>query len=102
MKKRAGLFIILLVVAAAAHAQAATLRGQLVWPDGQPANSVQVTLVAGGSTRGTVYTDAEGFFAMYNVPPGNYALQVKAGKQTQTFAITVTTPRTDLRPIRLR
>ncbi len=103
--KRSGAvtIIFVLLLAAAAEAQAnVTVRGQLLWSGGTAASGIAVALVKDGRSSATVYTDSRGFFAIYNVAPAPYTLRVTASGQTSMYAIQVTSPKTDLAPIRLR
>jgi hypothetical protein len=98
---------LLLVFIGPASAQGATVRGRLERRDGQgrlyPATYVSVTLNSAKTGRSSqAYTGADGMYYLYNVPAGDYQLEVWAtpGKPPLTFNIRVLDrPYTDILPI---
>ena len=76
MVKSASVFLGLLVLVAAAHAQTATIRGFVTdSSDGQPLPGVNVVLTdVEGSLFGAA-TDTDGFYGISRVPPGKYKLK---------------------------
>ena len=97
------LVVTLLVVTISAYAQ--TVRGRLdrQGPSGlRPAPYVRVTLYTpdiGRSSR--VYTGTNGMYYFYNVPLGNYTLEIWGyGDNPITYSIQVyNQPYTDIQPI---
>jgi hypothetical protein len=101
------LISMLLVFVGTTSAQGATVRGRLDRKDGQgrlyPATYVSVTLNSSNMGRSSpAYTGADGMFYLYNVPPGDYYLEIWAypGRPPLTFTIRVyDRPYTDINPI---
>jgi len=97
----------LLIFIGTASAQGATVRGRLDRKDGNgrlyPATYVSVTLNSRSTGRSSpAYTGADGMYYLYNVPPGDYQLEVWAypGRRPLTFNIRVhDRPYTDILPI---
>ena len=90
------LMSLLLVFVGTTSAQAATVRGRLDRRDGQgrsyPATYVSVTLNSPSMGRSSpAYTGADGMYYLYNVPPGDYYLEIWAypGRPPITFNIRV-------------
>jgi len=98
MKRQLVLFLLLMLVAAVAVADPATIRGKVVAPDGNtPYPDAEVTLVAIGATT---YTDAQGEFFIRDLKPGPYDLRVKTSRSETTHRITVlATPMTDVKVV---
>ena len=98
---------LLLTFVGTTSAQGATVRGRLDRRDGNgriyPATYVAVTLNSPNMGRSSpAYTGADGMYYLYNVPPGNYLLEVWAypGRPPLTFNISVyDQPYTDINPI---
>ena len=101
------LISLFLVFVGTTSAQGATVRGRLDRRDGYgrlyPASYVSVTLNNPKIGRSSpAYTGADGMYYLYNVPPGDYQLEVWAypGKPPLTFNIRVyDRPYTDINPI---
>lgn len=101
------LISLLLTFVGTASAQGATVRGRLDRRDGQgrlyPATYVSVTLNSPKMGRSSqAYTGADGMYYLYNVPPGDYQLEVWAypGRAPITYNIRVyDRPYTDIYPI---
>lgn len=88
---------------------AENVRGRLdgVGPYGvYPVSRVAVTLFSQAAGRSSpAYSDYQGMYYIYNVPPGDYTLEVWAGgAQPMIFDIFVipNRPVTDIAPIRVR
>ncbi|NWG86486.1 MAG: carboxypeptidase regulatory-like domain-containing protein [Hydrogenophilaceae bacterium] len=100
------LFLLMLAASAAAFAQ--TVRGQVVrWtPYGNyPAAYVAVTLLSPQLGRSApAYSTPDGFYFLYNVPPGQYVLEVWAYQQAPiTMPVVVfPAPLTDIPPVTIR
>ena len=109
-RRRLGIaFAVMLMAIAAAHAIAAagTVRGQLYrMVNGKRvgANGIAVRLnhpQRGPST--SVYTNNEGMYFLYNIPPGQYTLEVTIAKNVKKYQITVENkPYTDIAPIEIK
>lgn len=101
------LISLLLTFVGAASAQGATVRGRLDRRDGQgrlyPATYISVTLNSPTMGRSSpTYTGADGMYYLYNVPPGNYLLEIwpSPGKPPITYKISVyDQPYVDINPI---
>lgn len=92
------LFFILTSVAA----NAATIRGRLVYSNGYPAAGAAVTVLnrqVGRSSPG--YAGANGMYYLYNIPPGYYYLEVwlRPGAKPIVYQIQVLGPYIDIPPI---
>lgn len=78
--KWVAVFLLLLGMAGALPAQAATVRGQLyrlVYNTRYPAPYIAVTLVNPTMGRSSpAYTDTNGMYYLFNVPPGSYTLEI--------------------------
>lgn len=100
--------VLLLLLAVSAIAAAQTVRGQLLrlTPYGAPypAGYVAVTLFAPHMGRSApAYSTPQGFYFLYNVPPGGYTLEIWAYQQPLTMPVTVyNRPLTDIPPITIR
>ena len=89
-------------------AEAANIRGKLerATPNGQiySANGIAVTLLSASNVRSNrVYSDKSGLYYLYNIPPGNYTLEIWATSSPQVQPVTVqpNVPQVDIPPIRL-
>lgn len=103
---RAVLTLFVLCVFTVAAAEAGTVRGRLVrrTPRGEfPAQGIPVTVFRSDLGRsGTAYTGPDGMYYLYNVPPGNYALElwVYPNSRPMVFSIVVSTQAfSDIAPI---
>jgi hypothetical protein len=88
MIKRTLLSLTLLLAAVAADA--ATVRGRVLRENGAVYPGAAVTLqnAAIGRTA-TVYTAEDGVFQLRNIPPGSYAMEIKTGRGTKSFPVSV-------------
>ncbi len=109
MKHLVGLLLALLTtLALATSAQAQTVRGQVLraTPAGTyPAPYMSVTLYSDRMGRSApAYTTPEGIYYLYNVPPGQYVLEVWAAKTPTTVKVVVPQNRawTDIAPVPIR
>lgn len=111
MKTRRGLTVFLLLLAilsGSINVYAQTVRGRLLrWtPYGSyPASYVAVTLFSPRMGRSApAYSTPEGFYFLYNVPPGQYVLEVWAYQVPSTNHVVVSPnqPLTDIAPITIR
>ena len=95
------LFVLTMLVALAASAQAANVRGRVYAGDGAtPYPSVSVALLDANGNGPTVYTDRQGMFRVDNVAPGSYKLVVVTPKSRRSYGVAIQ-PRefTDLAPV---
>jgi len=109
-RRRLGIaFAVMWMAIAMAHAIAAasTVRGQLYrMVNGKRvgANGIAVRLnhpQHGPSS--SVYTNTEGMYFLYNIPPGQYTLEVTIAKNVKKYQITVENkPYTDIAPIEIK
>src|SRR5262245_18670568 len=89
-------------------AEAQTVRGKIMraTPAGPyPAAYVSVTLYSVSMGRSMpAYTTPEGFYYLYNVPPGPYLLEIWTSQRpvTSNVVIAPNRPLTDIAPIVLR
>lgn len=106
------LIMLLALCVVAAQASASTVRGQLfrVTPQGQrfPATGIPVNVVAVSNpalgASGLSYSDGQGMYYLFNIPPGAYMLQVWLYPNTPPWAFKVTVynqPFTDIPPIQV-
>ena len=72
-------------------ANAATIRGKVVYPNGAacPGASATAADTANRQTT-TAYSDRDGWFYIHDVPPGRYTVVVTKGKTTKTVSVNVT------------
>ena len=87
-----------------ASVQAATVRGRLENRNRYPVAYVAVTLYNEQRGRSAAaYTGGDGMYYLYNVPPGEYLLEVwiYPGRPPLTYSIQVNDPGTDIPPIQL-
>ena len=102
MKTRTLLFIAILVCgfssASRTDAQTTTVRGQLLKGGKVPAAGVQVTLNNASYGRSTpVTTGSDGMYYLYNVPHGEYFLEIWISKPPLVYPVKVlTSPYSDL------
>jgi ER membrane protein complex subunit 7, beta-sandwich domain len=108
---RLGIAIAVLFVALVAmHASAAasTVRGQLFrMVSGKRVGANGIAVRLNHAQRGpssSVYTNNEGMYFLYNIPPGQYTLEVTiTQKNVQKYRITVEDkPYTDIAPIEVK
>lgn len=89
---------------------AQTVRGQVLWGPNQPAVGVPVNLYRPDlGPSGFSYTDQTGMYYLYNIPPGDYTLQIfahpRAPAMTYRIVVLGTNPQrpyTDISPIVIR
>jgi hypothetical protein len=83
---------------AAASAHAASVRGQVLHHNRQPATGVAVTISDHKSFRSEpAHSGSDGMYYLYNIPAGQYYLEVWTTPQTPTvYQVTVTEPNTDM------
>jgi len=81
---------VLLVLLFATAAEAVTVRGRVLQPDGRAYSGAAVVFVntAIGATA-TVYTAEDGVFNLRNVPPGAYTMKVKTARAAREFPVSV-------------
>lgn len=81
---------LMLIVFFAAAANAATIRGKVVFANGAPCAgaSAQAANAAGAQTT-TAYTDRDGMYYIHDVPPGRYTVIVTKGHTAQKVAVVV-------------
>jgi hypothetical protein len=101
------LVLIVLVSGALHGANAATVRGRIdrIYPNGAvgPAPGIAVTVYNGVSGRSApAYSGQDGIYILYNVPPGDYSLEVWTSNVPTVYTIRVFDPLTDLPPISIR
>jgi chloramphenicol 3-O-phosphotransferase len=86
--KRALMFSLVLFAAAA---NAATIRGKVVYPNGAACSGASAIAADANRNQTTAaYTDREGMFYIHDVPPGRYVVTVTKGKTTRMITVTVT------------
>ncbi|HEV7487844.1 MAG TPA: carboxypeptidase-like regulatory domain-containing protein [Thermoanaerobaculia bacterium] len=90
MNKGTVLSIAVIVVLLASAAEAATVRGKVLRPDGHanPGAAVLLENPAIGATA-TVYAAEDGVFTLRNVPPGGYTMKVKTGHGATAVSVSV-------------
>jgi hypothetical protein len=114
MVKRIVVLTAFLLLAVATLASAATVRGYVFRqaPNGvsYPAPRVMLTLYSASMGRSSpAYSGEDGFYYFYNVPPGNYVLEIYQDPRmppVMRFNVTVVPPdpqhpTTDIAPIRV-
>ena len=89
--KRALILSMLALVAAAANA--ATIRGRAVYPNGVPCSGA-TAVAADTANRSTkpAYADRDGMFYIHNVPPGRYTVTVKNRSSKQVVIVVGNAP----------
>jgi len=102
------LLITLFILLANLNANAQTVRGQLLrkTPSGQyfPASYIAVNLLSQQRGKSAIaYSSPDGIFILYNVPPGQYILQISSPNNKKSFPVSVdkNKPITVLPPINL-
>lgn len=107
-KRLLAILIVFAIVIVSSSASAQTVRGRLfrATPYGppSPAGYVAVTLFATHLGRSApAYSTPDGFYFLYNVPPGSYVLEVWAYKIPLTMHVMVyNQPLTDIPPFTIR
>ncbi len=83
---------------ATASAHAASVRGQVLHQNGQPATGIAVTVSDHKSFRSQpAHAGSDGMYYLYNIPSGQYFLEVWTNPQTPTvYQVTVSEPHTDM------
>lgn len=89
------------------YAEAATIRGRLDRATNfgvNPAIGIPVTVYSPSAGRSyPAYTDNYGFYYLYNIPPGNYNLEVWLTKSPRVWTIQVPpVPQFDVAPMRVQ
>jgi hypothetical protein len=93
-------FTLVILVSAA---EAATVRGKVLRPDGtaNPGAAVVLENAAVGATA-TVYAAEDGVFTLRNVPPGDYTMKVKTSRgATAVRAFVTAEPTVSLPDVRV-
>lgn len=102
MTRRASLLRIVLyctvLALASAAAHAASVRGQVLHKNGQPAADITVTISDHKSFRSPpAHAGKDGMYYLFNIPAGQYFLEVWADPRTPTvYQVTVSEPNTDM------
>lgn len=83
---------------ASTPAHAASIRGQLLHKNGQPAGSVTVTISDHKNYRSApARAGSDGMYYLYNIPAGQYYLEVWVNPKTpQVYQVTIAEPNTDM------
>lgn len=82
---------LLLLMFAATAANAATIRGKVVYANGAPCGAAQAKALDAAKRETTIaYTDRDGMFYIHDVPPGRYTVMVIKSRTTKAIPITVT------------
>jgi hypothetical protein len=94
MKTRAVILITIVMsgfwFASSSDAQT-TVRGQLLRSDQSPAPGIQVTLYSAPSGRSLpAYTGNDGMYYLYNVPFGDFYLEVWVSNPPQAYPVQIT------------
>ena len=102
-------FAVMLMAIAVAHAIAAagTVRGQLYrMVNGKRVGANGIAVRLNNPKQGPsslVYTNTEGMYFLYNIPPGQYTLEVTIAKDVKKYQITVENKAyTDIAPIEIK
>ena len=104
MKTRSVIFIAFVIaifcIAPLSHGQTTTVRGQVVRKDGiTPLPNIPVDLLTGSGARSVPsITGANGMYYLYNIPAGDYHLEVWAGGSPIVYPVRIVpgTPLQDL------
>lgn len=102
MTRRASLFRMILfsaaLAAASTAAHAASVRGQVLHQNGQPAANVTITISDHKNYRSSpAHAGNDGMYYLFNIPAGQYYLEVWTNPQTPTvYQVTVSEPNTDM------
>jgi hypothetical protein len=99
-------YICALVLLLSTSADAATLRGRLlrVYPNGAQfvAGGIAVTLYSQNLGRSTPATSGpDGMYYLYNIPPGDYNLEIWVSNPPVVYRVQIRDPYTDIPPIRV-
>lgn len=102
-----GFFLLLALVMFASAVDAQTVRGRIDRSTSYgvyPAIQVPVTLFSMQRGRSApAYTSREGFYYLYNVPPGQYVLEIWAYNRPVTIPVSVyNQPFNDIPPVTIR
>jgi hypothetical protein len=92
---------IVFICSAVGAANAATVRGRLLHQNGYPAAGVAVTVYNQTMGRSSpAFAGADGMYYLYNIPPGNYYLEVwiYPNSPPVVYQIQVAEPYTDIPP----
>jgi hypothetical protein len=82
---------ILIAIGVAAAANATTVRGTVLHPNGAAYVRATVTLEnAAIGTTAAVYTAEDGVFILRNVPPGQYIMRVRTPRSNRSVTVQVT------------
>jgi hypothetical protein len=86
------------LAAASMAAHAASVRGQVLHHNGQPAAGVAVTISDHKNYRSApAHAGNDGMYYLFNVPAGEYFLEVWTNPHTPTvYQVTVSEPNTDM------
>jgi hypothetical protein len=77
--------------ASQSHAQTTTVRGQVLHNGQSPAAGIQVTLFSQATGRSSPsITGNDGMYYLYNVPFGNYYLEVWVSNPPQAYPVQIT------------
>ena len=109
-RRRLGIaFAVMMIAIAVAQAIAAagTVRGQLYrMVNGKRVGANGIAVRLNNPKQGpssSVYTNTEGMYFLYNIPPGQYTLEVTIAKNVKKYQITVENkPYTDIAPIEIK
>jgi Carboxypeptidase regulatory-like domain len=90
MNKRTRFLVAFALILLASAAQATTVRGRVLRPDGRlnPGAAVLLQNAAIGSTA-TVYAAADGVFTLRNIPPGDYTMRVRTSRGATDLRVSV-------------
>ena len=82
---------LLLLMFIATAANAATIRGKVVYANGAPCSGAQAKALDPANRETTIaYTDREGMFYIHDVPPGRYTVMVIKNKTAKAIPVNVT------------
>ncbi|MGP8250657.1 MAG: carboxypeptidase-like regulatory domain-containing protein [Terracidiphilus sp.] len=92
------LFCSAVLAVASTTAHAASVRGQVLHQNGQPAANVTVTISDHKNYRSApAHAGSDGMYYLYNIPAGQYYLEVWVNPKTpQVYQVTVSEPNTDM------
>jgi hypothetical protein len=85
-------------------AHAASVRGQVLRQNGQPAEGITITISDHKSYRSPpARAGNDGMYYLFNIPAGQYYLEVWVNPQTPTvYQVTVSEPNTDMPRVTVR
>lgn len=95
MKTRAVIFITIVIAtiwfAPSSHGQTTTVRGQVVRMDGTtPVANIPVDLMTNAGARSVPsITGANGMYYLYNIPAGDYHLEVWMGSSPNVYPVRI-------------